>query len=119
MKTHPCNWGLSGKLNNLIILNITPKLRSKTFPNRSKAGYHSYLSCPYGLEAAVGKFLSDFEAKIFYCATFTSCNCFGGNKTQIMRISVNHNTLKLSLLDTLKLDLICTGGGPKSPPERF
>ena len=56
------------------------------------------LSRTSGLEAAVGKFLSNFKTKKFNCSTLTARNFFVGNFIKIMKTYVNRNTLKLSLL---------------------
>ena len=59
-----------------------------------------------GLEAAVGKFLSNFQTRKVNCSTLTARNFFGGNFIKIMKTCVNGNTLKLSLLQKWLRDVL-------------
>ena len=59
-----------------------------------------------GLEAAVGKFLSNFQTRKVNCSTLTARNVFGGNFIKIMKTCVNGNTLMLSLLQKWRPDVL-------------
>ena len=53
-----------------------------------------------------GKFLSNFQTRKVNCSTLTARNFFGGNFIKIMKTCVNGNTLKLSLLQKWRGDVL-------------
>ena len=56
-----------------------------------------------------GSCCGEIFKKSFDFATFIACNSFGGNKRKIMKTSINHNALKLSLLQNLRRDVLNIG----------
>ena len=54
----------------------------------------------------MGKFLSNFQTRKVNCSTLTARNIFGGNFIKIMKTCVNGNTLKLSLLQKWRRDVL-------------